>query len=199
LGLIVLGAIFYWLVVIVIMHFVEPEFDPLKVPMSAYVAGAYGGWMTTSFFALATALVAAVLGVFGTARDGGFTSVGSFLLVAAACGVVLAGIFPGIIATASSVHWHTVGSRLAFPGMTLGSFLLSVGFRFNPNWRRISAASLTLASGMLIVQLLWFVGVVPGFAGLMQRLFFALFVPWIVLVGLHLVRVGREEDSQPAA
>ena len=181
------------------MHFVEPEFDPLKVPMSAYVGGAYGGWMTTTFFALAMALVATTFGIFAAAPRAVLSWAGAFLLITAAFGVVIAGIFPGIIAGSSSVHWHAVGSRLAFPGMTLGSFLFSIGFCFDPNWRRISAASLALTSAVLVVHLLWFFGVVPSFAGLMQRLFFALFVPWIVLVGLHLVRVGRGEDSRPLA
>src|ERR1041385_47191 len=193
LGLIVIAGVVYWLVVITAMHFGEPEFSPLTVPMSAYVAGAYGGWMTTSFFALATALVATTVGILMTASGNLLTWIGCILFIVAAFGVVLAGIFPGIICGRSSIHWHVVGSLFAFPGMAFGSLLFSFGFFSDRNWRRISVATLTLSSGVLLLLALSFSPVTADSSGLVRRLFFALLIPWLVLVGVHLMRFARAD------
>jgi hypothetical protein len=42
-GVIILVAASCW-VVFLAMHVLEPEFNPLKAPGSAYVLGAYGAW-----------------------------------------------------------------------------------------------------------------------------------------------------------
>lgn len=191
LGFIVIAGIFYWLAVIAMMHLLEPEFSPVKVPMSAYVGGAYGGWMTTTFFALATALVATASGILQTSGRNVLAWAGCLLFIVAALGVVLAGIFPGIIGGLSSVHWHGVGSRFAFPGMAFGSLLLSFGFSSDPGWQRISVATLTLSGGVVLLLALSFSSVAADIAGLVQRIFFALFIPWLVLVGFQLMRFER--------
>ncbi|HEY6204789.1 MAG TPA: DUF998 domain-containing protein [Chthoniobacterales bacterium] len=197
LGNIVVLATLYWVAVIVLMHVLEAEFSPVRVPMSAYVAGAHGGWMTTSFFALATALLATAFGVIRTSFGNVPAWVGCLLFIVAAVGVVLAGIFPGIIRRPSSIHWHVVGSLFAFPGMAFGSLLLSFGFSSDRDWQRISVATLTLSGGVVLLLALSFSSVTADFAGLVQRLFFALLIPWLVLVGVHLMRF--EDADSPAA
>jgi hypothetical protein len=198
-GLITIATILYWLAVIVAMHFLEPQFSPMKVPMSAYVSGDYGGWMTSSFFALATALLVAAFGVLATLPPNILARIGCLFFFVAALGVVLGGLFPGIIRGPMSVHWHAIGSVLAFPSMTLGAFLFSLSFCYASPWRRIAAVSVLLATGMLAIHLLRFFRAVPEVAGLMQRLFFLLFVPWLLLVGLRLIRLNREAASQSAS
>ncbi len=193
-GLVVVAAALYWLAVVTVMHFLEPEFSPLKVPMSAYVDGTYGGWMTTSFFALATALVATAFGILRTLGRNVLACAGFLLFILAVFGVVLAGIFPGIIGGPSSAHWHGVGSRFAFPGMAFGSLLLSFGFSFDPDWQRISVAALTLSGGVVFFLALSFSPVTADLGGLVQRIFFAFLIPWLALVGIHLMRFERADS-----
>jgi hypothetical protein len=190
----VLGAIFYWILVIILMHLLEPEFSPLKVPISAYVGGAYGGWMTTSFFALAIALGAAAFGILGTSGRNVLACAGFLLFIIAAFGVVLAGIFPGIIAGASSPHWHGVGSRFAFPGMAFGSLLFSFAFSRDRQRERISVAALMLSGGVVLLLALFFSPVAADFGGLVQRIFFLFLIPWLALVGIHLMRLERADS-----
>jgi hypothetical protein len=57
LGLGVIGSVLYWSAVAIMMHVLEPEFSPIRTPMSAYVLGAYGVWMTTTYVMLSAALV----------------------------------------------------------------------------------------------------------------------------------------------
>ena len=195
-GLIVLGSVLYWLAVILTMHVLEPEFNPIKVPMSAYVLGQYGGWMTTSFFALSAALLAAGCGLAVTLPRTVLKWTAFFLFIVAAGWVLVAGIFPvnsPAAPRASSGRWHGLAGLFAFPAMALGPFLFSLNFRWDEHWRRVSALSLTLSSGVLTVYLLArFSQLAVGFSGCVQRLFFALLIPWMLLVGLQLIRVGRE-------
>src|SRR5712691_10951251 len=152
LGLIVIGAVLYWVAVIVMMHLLEPEFSPMKVPMSAYVLGAYGGWMTTSFFALSAALLAAGYGLLTTLPRNVLTWTAFLLFVIAALWVLVAGIFPmnsPAAPRAASGRWHALAGLFAFPAMAIGPFLFSVNFRRDPHWRRISVASLMLSGGIV--------------------------------------------------
>ena len=198
-GVIVISATVYWLMVILAMHLLEPEFNPMKVPMSAYVAGAYGGWMTTSFFALAVALLATTFGLLAGLPRNVLAWIACLLFLIATLGVVLGGLFPGIVRGPLSIHLHAIGSVLAFPSMTLGAFLFSLSFCYAPHWRRIAAAAVTLASGMMVIHFLRLFHPVPDVAGLMQRMFFLLFVPWLLLVGARLPRLSRETASGSAA
>jgi uncharacterized protein YjeT (DUF2065 family) len=196
LGLIVIGAVLYWLAVVLAMHFLEPEFNPRKVPMSAYVLGTYGGWMTTSFFALSAALLAAGYGLVTTSPRTAVTWTAFFLFIIAAMGVLLAGLFPmGFPGSprASSAQLHALGGRLAFPTMALGPFLFSLSFRSDRHWRRIAVPSLILSSGIIILYFFRrFLPLAPGSVGYTQRIFFALLVPWMILVGLYLIRFRPE-------
>ena len=175
------------------MHVLEPGFSPIHVPMSAYVVGAYGGLMTTTFFALATALIATAFGICTTARANVVSWIGFLLFIVAAFGVVLAGIFPGIISGVPSLYWHGVGSRFAFPGMALGGLLFSLSFFSNPCRQRIAVPALTLSVGVVLAFLLWPSPITAGVDGLVQRIFFALMIPWFVLVGMHLMRTDRSD------
>jgi hypothetical protein len=198
LGLITIAAVLYWLAVILLMHLLEPEFSPMKVPMSAYVLGAFGGWMTTSFFALSTALLAAGCGLAASLPRSIVGWAALFLFIVAASGVVLAGLFPMSFpdgSNASSAHLHALGGLIAFPAMALGPFLSSLTFRRYAHWRRVSELSLTLSAGIVAVFFFGrFLRVPHGFGGLVQRLFFAFLIPWLIVVGIHLVRARRERN-----
>jgi hypothetical protein len=52
LGLSVIASVAYNVLTDLAMHLLQPEISPLRVPMSAYVVGAYGTLMTTTYFVL---------------------------------------------------------------------------------------------------------------------------------------------------
>jgi len=197
-GLIVITAALYWVTIIVLMHLSEPEFDPRRVPMSAYVLGAYGGWMRTTFFALSVALLFAGYGLLTTLPRAVLAWIAFFLFIVAALWVLVAGIFPmnsPVAPRASSGRWHALAGLFAFPAMALGPFLFSISFFRDRYWRKMAIPSSILASGIIIVFFLArFSRVAHGSGGYVQRLFFALLVPWMILVGFHLVRFRREQS-----
>ena len=206
LGFVVIGGVTYWVSVVVAMHFLEPEFSPLTVTMSAYVLGVYGRWMTTTFFVLGAALLCLRHGLAKTLPDTRVVRVGSSFLLVAAAGIILSGLFPTdpipAGATVPSRNPTTSGAlhnlgAVAFPALALGPLLLSLRFRDALRWRSVSVAAVVLSASLTVAFALGFAlgfaGLAFGFAGLAQRLFFAALLPWMTLVGLGLIRFAAED------
>lgn len=124
-GLLIIGAVLYWMCIALTMHIVEPEFSPLRAPMSAYGRGTYGVWMTTTFPVLCVALVSAGLGLTALLPATRQTRAALLVFLVAAGGALLAGIFPmdfpGPPRTTSG-RLHALGGALAFPAWVLGTF-----------------------------------------------------------------------------
>ena len=195
LGLMVIGAVLYWTSVALAMHILEPEFNPIRVPMSAYVLGAYGAWMTTTYFAWSAALLGVGFGLVRTLPRTRLTRAAFSVFLIAGAGVILAGLFPMDFPPPPrtlSGRLHATGGLFAFPTMALGAFLFSLSFRRDGYWRKVSVPALGLSAGIIAVLVLAiFSLLVLGFAGYAQRLFFALLIAWMIVVGLHLTRAPR--------
>jgi hypothetical membrane protein len=88
---IVFGCAAYYLIVVIALHILEPEFDPRFRFMSEYALGDYGWLMTTTFFALG--LAAFAVGLRYVHQSSRSARIGFGLLVVAALFVWLAGVF----------------------------------------------------------------------------------------------------------
>jgi hypothetical protein len=193
------GLVAYWLAVVISLHFLEPEFDPVKVPISVYVLGTYGVWMTTSFFVAAAIWSLLAFGLARVLPSSGWTKAGIVLLCVAACAEVVMGFSP--------TQWpltppltqrtviHLIGALVAFNSIALAALSLSVSFRGTPRWRPVSTATL-LVSLLLLAMLndrwLWPMG--QSTDGLKERVIVALMVVWFALVMSPWMR-WRESQS----
>ena len=198
LGLMVLGAVVYWVSVVLAMHSLQPEINPIRVPMSAYVLGAYGDWMTTTYFVWSAVLLAVGHGLVRTLSRTRLTRAALSMFLIAAAAVSLAGLFPmdfpPPIRTLSG-RLHMLGGLLTFPSQALGVFLFSLAFRRDVYWRKASVSALALSAGIIAVFVLAVISLmILSFAGYAQRLYLILLIAWIVVVGLHLARFPPEES-----
>ena len=196
-GLIVIGCAVYWAAVVLTMHVMEPEFDPIRVPMSAYVVGAYGAWMSTTYPVWSLALLGAGLALVRMLPRTRLTSTAFFFFLIGAAGCIVAGLFPmdfpPPLRTLSG-HLHALGGGLSIPSQPLGAFLFSLSFRRDTYWRKVFAPAMALSSGIIAILVLGISSLfILGFAGYAQRLLFILLITWMILVGAHLIRFPREE------
>ena len=76
------------------MHLPQPELDPLMIPMSVYVFGAYGPVMTTTFFVLCAGLLGVGFGLSQTLPRTRLIKIAFALTLVGAAGVFIAGILP---------------------------------------------------------------------------------------------------------
>lgn len=202
LGLLIIGAVLYWAAVALAMHVLEPEFSPIRAPMSAYVLGAYGAWMTTTYVALSAALLSVGIGLATALPATALTRIGLSLFLLATTGALIAGLFPmdfpGPPRT-SSGRLHALGGVLTFPAWVLGVFLFSLSVRRDHRWGRDSGSLLALSATSIGVFLFSILSlIVLGFAGYAQRLLVVVLFIWMIIIALHMIRRPAEISAQGA-
>ena len=171
----------YFVIVLIILHILQPEFDPRFRFMSEYALGDYGWLMTTTFFALGLAPLAAAIGLGNVYQSSRSIRIGLGLLVVAAMFIWLAGVFRDSIP-------HLLAGVLAFPSMVMGVLLLSWTFRRAAGWQTIYWVGLFIGLGML--AMLFMMEADLGMPGLQQRVFIFLFLLWLSIVAYKSVRLN---------
>ena len=202
--LIATGLVAYWLAVVVSLHFMEPEFDPIKVPISVYVLGTYGVWMTTSFFVAAAIWLLLAFGLARVLPSNAWTKAGIvFLCIAAGAEVVLGFSptqWPLTPPLTQQTVIHLIGALVAFNSIAVGAISLSVSFRGTPRWRPVSTATLIvslLLLAMLNDRWLWPMG--QSTDGLKERVIVALMLVWFFLVVGPWMRWRQPHDPPSGA
>lgn len=163
----------YYVIVLIVLHILEPEFDPRFRFMSEYALGDYGWLMTTTFFALGLASLVTAIGLRNSQHFSRSARIGLGLLPVAAMFIWLAGVFRDSLP-------HLLAGVVAFPSMVMAVSLLSWTFRQTPGWQRIYLISLCIAFVMLAMFLSMVADV--GMPGLQQRVFIFLFLLWLSIV-----------------
>lgn len=194
LGLMAITSVVYYVLAVFAMHLLQPELSPLRVPMSAYVLGAYGPLMTTTYFVLCAGLLALGYGLVRTLPRTRLIKLAFVVALIAGAGIFIAGIFPiewPPPPLTTSGRLHALGGMLAFSGMAFAPCLFSLNFRSDGHWRTVSAVALALSASIIAAFILFVFAVPGGFGGFAQRLFLALLFSWMIVVGLHLTRTLR--------
>jgi hypothetical protein len=173
-----------WVVVVVLLHGLQSDLDPLLHFMSEY-AVREGGWlMKLAFFFFAAGqagLVAALLsGVPRSARSG----TGVMLLAISCVGILGAGAFDTVLLGSPITRegaLHGLSSVLTFftavPGMIVVSRRLRLAGRLHGKYRVLPG----LAWLVLVLLLAFAFGFPIGRAGLAQRLFITAMFAWLLL------------------
>jgi hypothetical membrane protein len=177
---IVLLCAAYFVIILIVLHILEPEFDPRYRFMSEYALGDYGWLMTTTFFALGLAPLAVALGLQNVYQSSRSIRIGLGLLVVAGMFIWLAGIFRDSIP-------HLLAGVVAFPSMVMAVLLLSWTFGRVAGWRTIYRVGLFIGLAMLAMFLLMEADL--GMPGLQQRVFIFLFLSWLSVVVHKSVRL----------
>jgi len=171
----------YFVVVLIVLHILEPEFDPRFRFMSEYALGDYGWLMTTTFFALGLVPLLAAIGLQNVYESSRSIRIGLGLLVVAAIFIWLAGIFRDSIP-------HLLAGVVAFPSMVMAVLLLSWTFRRAAGWQTIYWLAVFIGLAMLAMLFLMVADL--GMPGLQQRVFIFLFLVWLSIVAYKSVRLS---------
>jgi hypothetical protein len=184
-------GIAYFALIIVALHFLRPDLNPLSRPTSEYAVGPYGFLMTSAFFSMSLASFALVIGLYQGVSQRARSRIGLALLGIWAVGVLIAMIFPidpeGAPQTISGTI-HRINGPVTFLSLTAGTILVSRRFKQDEKWRPFHRSALILSLVMLAVFIATFVNIATGsaFAGLCQRIFLAAFVTWFFLTATRL-------------
>ena len=189
------------------LHVIEPEYDPTWRFVSEYALGRFGWMMSVAFGALAISLLGMMVAVARHVRTvAGY--IGLVIIAVAGAGLLIAAVFvTDPITTASDAYsvsgrMHVLGASLDWSpiGMVLSGWALGR----TAGWRRHRRA-LLLTAAVPVVLTLAFTAALPHdghygpgvYAGLIGRLLLVSYLGWIVTVSRLVLRLGRAQDQPP--
>ena len=131
-------GIAYFVAVIVTLHFLRPDLNPISRPTSEYAVGQYGFLMTTAFLSMSVASLSLVIGLYKGIPHSARSRIGLMLLGVWVVGVLVAMSFPinpeGTTQTTTGII-HRINGPLTFLSLTIGTILVSKSFSRDKNWR----------------------------------------------------------------
>jgi hypothetical membrane protein len=178
----------YYMIVGIALHFLEPDFDPRYRFMSEYAWSAHGWLMTTTFFVLGLAILAAALAIRKVHVASRSSRIGFGLLAVGAVFVCLAGVFKLFIL-------HSVASAVGLPSLSAAIVLLSWDFRQTMKGHGFARTLLVIALAVLAAFLSTVSNI--GLPGLQQRFFLFLVLVWLSAMahGMVLLAKASQRDS----
>jgi len=187
------------------LHVVEPEYDPTWRFVSEYALGRFGWMMSVAFGALAISLLSTVVAVARHVRTVA-GHIGLVIIAIAVAGLLMAAVFVTDPMTTApdaysvSGRMHVLGASLDWSpaGMVLVGWALSR----TANWRRHRRV-LLLTAAVPVVLTLAFTAALPHdghygpgvYAGLIGRFMLVSYLGWIVTVSRLVLRLGRPQDQ----
>jgi Protein of unknown function (DUF998) len=196
-----------FLVLLAVLHILKPEYDPSWRMISEYEIGRFGWVMQLAFFSLAIANVSAIAAVWSQAKSI-IGHIGLGLLLVAATGLIISGIFPTDPITtdpealSASGKMHGLGGMLGIPVMPVAVALVSWAL-----FRRNRASASMRAWLWMTVGLVWlsFVALVllafvvtkgtlgpDVLIGWPNRLFIVGCSLWLMVVAWHAIQLSRQ-------
>lgn len=198
----VAGAALY-VVMILAMHAIQPEIDPLDQRggfPSEYAIGRWGWLMALGFAGFGVGVLAVSAGLHRSLANSGRTTTAAVFLAISGLGLIGAGIFTsdpprpdGTVGYTLSGQLHALAGLLSFAGLITGLFLVRGVFARDPARRPLARLTRWVAWGTLAGLVAEIVaesaGTVPGLVG---RIFLPVPLIWLVIVVNRLWRAPDE-------
>jgi hypothetical protein len=191
LAIFALAAVTYFTAVIVALHFLRPDRNPIAEPTSTYAVGRYGYLMTSAFISMSLASLALAIGLYRGVPEPARSRIGLGFLGIWVVALLVAATFPidvdGAPTTVAGTI-HATNGRIAFFSATLATIFISRRFSQDERWRPLHRLAVTLSLIMLAEFAVFIAFIVSGsgYPGLGQRIFLATFVAWFALTAAHL-------------
>lgn len=180
----------FFVVSVVTLHFLRPDYDPRQRFMSELAVGQYGFMMTLAFFALSLGAFALALGFQGEARLSGRRWPGPLLFGLCGADLLIVGLFPSDLQGAHTRTTigiiHDWASTPPFLLILLAMPLLIRHFGNEGRWRRFRYPTFALGITALTVRIATLVPFGFAWTGLTQRLLAMLILGWLLFATLTL-------------
>lgn len=176
----------------IVLHFLQPELNPLDEAMSYYVHGRWGWLLTVGLLGLGIGSLALVIALAGEPAAP-VSRAGWWCLAIWSVGVLLGAAFaadrPGRWSESPSMSGsvHGLAAMVALLTFPVAAFLLSRGFRSDSRWIEWSPILQFLAVASGASLLIFFLSLAPVFIrpgppillGLTERFLFVVYLTWL--------------------
>ena len=198
---ITLSSVIYYAAVIALLHVLRTDFDPGYRYLSEYARGPYGAVMTSTFFVISAGSLALSLGLYRSVASKLRFVPGLVLWLTMACAIFLAGVYTGDLQGTPQTRIgriHEQMGMIAFPSATVALLLLSLALRWEKGWRSVWRPAMLLSvialGSFLVVDRFGQMGL----GGLDQRIFLAVMLIWMWIVGRRMLVIAKG-DGAPRA
>ena len=193
LAVIAIAGVVISTLLVVALHFMRQDLDPVSRYESEYAVGRYAVLMTLVFVARGAAALALTWSLYVSLGSDWRSVLGLVLLGLFGVGMWVLAVFPTDVRGApdtavGAVHnWTALG---AFVSVTAATLVLSSAFGSDPRWS--ATGTLWWVVGLLGLGslLLFYLGPwvgVHGISGLTERVFVGLVMLWVLLVAVNQV------------
>ncbi|GMQ86019.1 MAG: hypothetical protein BMS9Abin07_1591 [Acidimicrobiia bacterium] len=205
LGAMGVAAVAYFVATFVVLHFVQPELDPVEHFVSRYAFGRFGWLVTLAFVVVGVGTLALALGLHRSLQPGFRVATSVVLMSIAGVGFVGSGIFKtnplspsGITAPTATGILHDLAGFVLFVALLIGAFILRGVFARDARWHGLERSALRFALGMLFAATVMF-AVPRDVVGLVQRGLLAIMMTWLGVVGWWMSQLDPVDGAQYAA
>lgn len=197
-----------FLVLIVALHFVKPEFEPSWRFLSEYAIGSNGWIMQLAFLCLSVSCFACFYALRPQIKSRG-GKIGLWLLFAVGISIIVAAIFVMDPVTAGqnelTTHGnlHGMSSMIGVPGLSIAAMLISFSLAGkNPAWASAKSPIKLAAYFCLICLVIMFATVFIGlsktdgkfgpdvYAGWANRLLVVSWCIWLIVIAKNAIRIN---------
>ncbi len=195
-------CVLIFVVLVVLLHVLRPQLNPLSHAISEYAIGPYGFLMTLAFIMRGLGELFLVVGLALGITRSSRSWTGLVLLTLSTLCTFLVAIFPGNPQDMTVLLIHSVSALFGFSSLAIAALVWSLRLRKDTLWYSSTRVSLILALLMLL-SLLFFIGVVVGpsssFQGLAERVLEIFIVLWLCFMawGLSLLVPARDAALGP--
>ena len=192
-------GIAYFLIAVVTLHFLRPNFNPIHRFVSEYAVGPYGSLMTSAFFGLSLGSLALVIGLSQDVSRSWRSWIGLFFLAVWAVGILIAAIFPvgdRIVLGTPSGYIHYRASVMSFFSLVFAALLLSWHFKQDERWSSFHRPAVILSVLMLLALIGFFLSANTAYGGFSQRIFISMFLIWLLLTAARLRHVATSSVAK---
>lgn len=200
------------LVMLLLLHFVRPDLDPLNRVLSEYSLGD-SGWLGRAwFFMLALACASLCFGLVKSVNSI-FETVGAALLSLGVINLVLAGIFPmdaaGAIQPTTSGIIHGIAGMIGISSLILSSLILGWTLGKRTQWAYVRTPLVIFSLATLVADIgMTAAAISSGFGqqggpseanllGLWNRLLMISFTGWVMTASSALWRGSSDYAASP--
>ncbi len=184
-----------FVVALVALHGLRPDYTPIDHMISDYAVGRYGWLMTAAFVAVGAGCFSLTVGLW---RDGPKTAlslIGRVLILVASAGLMVTAAFPTDLETAPSTQHgdiHAISFLVNIVSLFIAALTLSVSFGADARWKSLRPLALAITAALIAAFVAQAMTLHKGLPyGITNRIFVAVLMSWLFAAALRLRAVAR--------
>lgn len=150
-----------FLILLVLLHFIKPEFKPSWRFISEYSIGKNGWIMQFAFFILGSSCISLILSIKSQVKTVG-GKIGIFIMLIVGLSLIMAGIFTMDAVTTpkneltTHGNLHGIASMIGVPGFPIAAILISISLGKNTKWVFYKKTMIALAIAIWVCLIIMF-------------------------------------------